>query len=75
MTSINTSSGAMYALSGLRQAEQAQTVAIKAIGSGSLDMDAIAQAASILQGSQGSSAALSLASGLRQQSMFIDMLV
>lgn len=76
MTSINTSSGAMYALSGLRQAEQVQLAAIHAVGSGSLDMDAMAQAASILQGAQGqgSASALALVAGLRQQGMFIDML-
>lgn len=76
MTSINTSSGAMYALSGLRQAEQAQLAAIHAVGSGSLDMDAMAQAASILQGAQGqgSASALALVAGLRQQGTFIDML-
>lgn len=76
MTSIGTSSGAMLALSGLRQAEQAQLAAIKAVGSGSLDMDVMAQAASILQGaqSQGSASALALMANLRQQGMFIDML-
>ena len=76
MTSINTSSGAMYAVSGLRQAEQAQLVAIKAVGSGSLDPDVMAQAAAILQGAQnqGSASALALMANLRQQGMFIDML-
>lgn len=77
MTSIGTSSGAMYALSGLREAEQTQLLALKAIGSGSLDPNVMAQAAAILQGAQsqeGANAAV-LKANLRQQSMFIDMLV
>lgn len=77
MTTINPSSGVLNAMSGLRQAEQAQLVALKAVSSGSLDMDTMAQAASILQGAQGqgSASAIALVAGLRQQSMFIDMLV
>lgn len=77
MTTINPSSSVLSALSGLHQAQQAQLVAIKAVGSGSLDMDTMAQAASILQGAQGqgSASAVALVAGLRQQSMFIDMLV
>lgn len=76
MTTISASSGTSIALAGLRQAEQAQLVAIKAVTSGSLDPDVMAQAATLLAGAQGqeSASAIALVSTLRQQSLFVDIL-
>lgn len=74
--SISFSSGIAFALDGLRQSERATNVAIQAVGSGSLDPDTLAAAATILQGSQtaGSASALALEAGLVQQRRFIDIL-
>lgn len=77
MTSVSsTGSAVSVALSGLRQAEQAQLAAVKAVGSGSLAPDTTAQAAAILQGglTQESAAAIALAASLGQQRYFIDIL-
>lgn len=77
MTSVSsTGSAVSVALSGLRQAEQAQLAAVKAVGSGSLAPDTMAQAAAILQGglTQESAAAIALAASLGQQRYFIDIL-
>ncbi|MFN4309039.1 MAG: hypothetical protein ACK4FK_00495 [Ferrovibrio sp.] len=76
MSSITFSSGAAIALDGLRQADQAMQVALKAVGSGSLDPNVMAQAASILQGAQGQQGAnaIALRASLAQQSYFIDIL-
>lgn len=76
MSSISFSSGTAIALDGLRQAEQAMQLALKAVGSGSLDLDVMAQAAAILQGAQGQQGAnaVALRASLAQQSYFIDIL-
>ena len=76
MSSISFSSGTAIALDGLRQAEQAMQLALKAVGSGSLDPDVMAQAAAILQGAQGRQDAntVALRASLAQQSYFIDIL-
>lgn len=76
MTSVSPSSGISVALAGLRQAGQAQLAAIKAVGSGSLDADVMAQAAALLQGAQAqeSASAIVLVASLKQQGRFIDML-
>lgn len=76
MSSTSFSSGTAIALDGLRQAEQAMQFALKAVGSGSLDPDVMAQAAAILQGAQGRQGAnaVALRASLTQQSYFIDIL-
>lgn len=76
MVSFSTSAGTLAAVDGLRQSQQAQLAAIKAIGSGSLDMDTMAQAAAVLKGAQTgeSAAALALKAQLDQQGRFIDIL-
>ena len=74
--SISFSSGIATALDGLRQSERATNAAIQAVGSGSLDPDVIAQAATILQGAEGAggASALALEAGLAQQGRFINIL-
>lgn len=74
MTSVSSSSGVSAALAGLRQAEAAQLTAVKAVASGSLSPDVMAQAAAVLQGGQGDAALLALRASLEQQSYFIDLL-
>ncbi len=76
MTAISASSSVSYALAGLRQAEAAQLTALKAVGSGSLNPDVMAQAAAILAGAQGQGSAslFALQAGLDQQRTFIDIL-
>ncbi len=76
MTTIAGGSGISVALAGLARAEQAQLLALKAVGSGSLDADVMAQAAALLQGAQGQEAAsaVALKAQLGQQSLFIDLL-
>ncbi|WP_370152659.1 hypothetical protein [Ferrovibrio sp.] len=76
ISGLSFSGGIATALDGLRQAERATNAAIGAVGSGSLDPDAIAQAAAILHGAQGagSAAALALQATLGQQGRFIDIL-
>lgn len=76
MTSISSSAAVSHAMAGLRQAEAARLTALKAVGSGSLDPDTMAQAAAILAGAQGQGSAslLALQAGLDQQRTFIDIL-
>ena len=76
MTSVSSSASVSYALAGLRQAEAAQLTALKAVGSGSLNPDTMAQAAAVLAGAQGqgSAALLVLQAGLDQLRYFIDIL-
>jgi hypothetical protein len=75
-SSISFSSGIATALDGLRRSERATDLAIEAVGSGSLDPDALAEAATVLQGSRaaGSASALALEAGITQQRRFIDIL-
>lgn len=77
MTAISTAnSAASLALAGLNRAQRMQSVAMQAVTGGSLDPNAMAEAAALLQGgqTQEAAAAVALAASLKQQRSFIDIL-
>lgn len=70
------SSSIATALDGLRRAERVSNFAAAVAGSGSLDPNTLATAATVLQGAEttGAASALALEAGIAQQRRFIDIL-
>jgi hypothetical protein len=76
MTAIPGISPISSALGGLRQADEALLAAVKAVNSGSLDLNTMAEAAALLQGAEiqaGASVAV-LRSSVEMDRHFIDIL-